>query len=120
MESKKIARLRRSLQTRKRAHLAKKVRLSVNRTNLHIYATVYSGDGSKVLATASTLDSEVKSKLSNGSTSDKSAAKVVGDMVAKRAINAGVHEVTFDRSGFAYHGRVKELAESAREAGLKF
>ncbi len=120
MESKKVARLRRALQTRKRALLAKKIRLVVNRTNLHIYASVLNSDGSRVLATASTLDSEVKSQLNGVSTSDKGAAKVVGSIIAKRALQHGIDTVTFDRSGFAYHGRVKELAEAAREAGLKF
>lgn len=120
METRKQARVRRAQQTRRRIELAQANRLTVYRSNSHIYAAVHSFDGAKVLASASTVDGAVKASLANGKTSDKEAAKAVGTEVAKRAIAAGVTDVAFDRAGFAYHGRVKELAEAAREAGLKF
>lgn len=119
METRKQARMRRAQQTRKRIALAKATRLTVYRSNSHIYASVHTFDGSKVIASASTVDSEVKGSI-GGNGANKAAAKAVGQLVAKRALAAGVEQVAFDRSGFAYHGRVKELAEAAREAGLKF
>jgi large subunit ribosomal protein L18 len=94
-------------------------RLSVHRTNTHIYATVYSADGAKALASASSLDAAVKSVLT-GNGSNKAAASVVGKIVAERAKAAGIEKVAFDRGGFRYHGRVQALAEAAREAGLQF
>ena len=120
METRKQARVRRAQQTRRRIELAQANRLTVYRSNSHIYAAVHSFDGAKVLASASTVDGAVKAALEDGKTSTKSAAKAVGAEVAKRALAAGVTDVAFDRAGFAYHGRVKELAEAAREAGLKF
>jgi large subunit ribosomal protein L18 len=91
-------------------------RLCVNRTPRHIYAQVIGADGDRVVASASTLEEELRS----GSTGNAEAAAVVGKLVAERAVAAGVKQVAFDRSGFKYHGRVKALADAAREAGLKF
>ncbi|AFJ03543.1 LSU ribosomal protein L18p (L5e) [Methylophaga frappieri] len=93
-------------------------RLTVHRTPRHIYAQVLAHDSSKVIAQASTLDPEVRKALS--ATGNKAAAEVVGKMVAERASKQGVTEVAFDRSGFSYHGRVKALADAARENGLQF
>ena len=90
----------------------------MNRTNLHIYASVISGDGSKVLASASTVEAEVRAQLGNGG--NKAAAELIGKRIAEKAKAAGIEKVAFDRSGFAYHGRVKALADAAREAGLQF
>jgi large subunit ribosomal protein L18 len=91
-------------------------RLCVNRTPRHIYAQVIGADGDRVVASASTLEEELRS----GSTGNAEAAAVVGKLVAERAVAAGVKQVAFDRSGFKYHGRIKALADAAREAGLKF
>ncbi|MDR0234509.1 MAG: 50S ribosomal protein L18 [Zoogloeaceae bacterium] len=118
MQDKKQARLRRAAKTRARIAEQKMVRLSVNRTNSHIYAQVISACGGKVLAAASTLEAEIKKDVANGA--NKAAASVVGKLIAERAKAAGVETVAFDRSGFQYHGRVKALAEAARENGLKF
>jgi large subunit ribosomal protein L18 len=96
-------------------------RLTVNRTNLHIYASLISDDGSKVLATASTVEADVRKELGgSGKGATVAAAQSVGKRIAEKAKAAGVEKVAFDRSGFAYHGRVKALAEAAREAGLQF
>ena len=118
MIDKKQARLRRARKTRAKIAELKSVRLSVHRTNSHIYAQVFSACGSKVLAAASSLEPEVRKDLPNGG--NTTAATVVGKLVAERAKKAGVEQVAFDRSGFQYHGRIKALAEAAREAGLKF
>jgi large subunit ribosomal protein L18 len=91
-------------------------RLCVNRTPRHIYAQIISGDGDSVVASASTLEKDLRS----GSTGNIDAASVVGKLVAERAVAAGVTSVAFDRNGFKYHGRVKALADAAREAGLEF
>ena len=121
MLSKKQQRLRRSRQTRIRIATQGVARLTVNRTNLHIYASVISGDGGKVLATASTAEAEVRAALGgSGKGGNTAAAQVIGKRLAEKARAAGVEKVAFDRSGFAYHGRVKALAEAAREAGLQF
>lgn len=121
MLSKKQQRLRRARQTRVRIATQGAVRLTVNRTNLHIYASVISGDGGKVLATASTAEAEVRSALgASGKGGNVAAAQLVGRRVAEKARAAGVEKVAFDRAGFAYHGRVKALADAAREAGLQF
>lgn len=120
METKREARVRRAKQTRKRIALARATRLCVYRTNSHIYAAVHSADGGQVLAAASTADKELRAQLAGKSGSNKEAAALVGAAIAKRALAAGVSAVAFDRSGFAYHGRVKVLADAAREAGLKF
>ena len=119
--SKKEQRLRRARQTRARIALQGAVRLTVYRTNLHIYASVISGDGSKVLATASTAEKEVREQIgAAGKGGNAAAASVVGKRIAEKAKAAGIDKVAFDRAGFAYHGRVKALAEAAREAGLQF
>jgi large subunit ribosomal protein L18 len=119
MLTKKAQRLRRSRQTRARIALQGAVRLTVFRSNQHIFASVISADGGKVLASASTAEKEVRDSL-GGKGSNVAAAQVVGKRIAEKAKAAGVERVAFDRSGFAYHGRVKALAEAAREAGLQF
>lgn len=116
--NKKLARLRRARKTRAKIAELKVVRLCVHRTNCHIYAQVYSGCGTKVLAVASTVEAEVRKQISNGGNVE--AAKLIGKLIAERAKAQGVAEVAFDRSGFKYHGRVKALADAARESGLKF
>jgi large subunit ribosomal protein L18 len=118
MINKNEIRLRRARKTRSKIAELKSVRLSVHRSNSHIYAQIISSTGSKVLASASTLEFKVRTEVTNGS--NVSAAKFIGKLIAERAINAGVDSVSFDRSGFRYHGRVKALAEAAREEGLKF
>ena len=121
MLTKKQQRLRRARQTRIRIATQGAVRLTVNRTNLHIYASVISGDGVKVIATASTAEADVKKTLgATGKGGNTAAASLIGKRIAEKAKAAGVEKVAFDRSGFAYHGRVKALAEAAREAGLQF
>lgn len=116
--TKKEQRLRRSRQTRIRIATQGVARLTVNRTNLHIYATVISGDGATVVATASSLEAEVRQTTPNGA--NTAAASAIGKRIAEKAKAAGIEKVAFDRAGFAYHGRVKALAEAAREAGLQF
>lgn len=118
MIDKKTSRQRRARKTRLKIAELKALRLSIHRTNCHIYAQVFTSAGERVLAAASTLEPGVRKDLANGGTVE--AATVVGKLIAQRAIEAGVTTVTFDRSGFQYHGRVKALAEAAREAGLKF
>ena len=121
MLTKKEQRLRRSRQTRIRIAQQGVARLSVNRTNLHIYASVVSEDGSKVLASASTAEAEVRAQIgAAGKGGNVAAATLIGKRIAEKAKAAGVEKVAFDRAGFAYHGRVKALAEAAREAGLQF
>ena len=121
MLTKKEQRLRRARQTRIRIAQQGAVRLSVNRTNLHIYANVISSDGSQVLVSASTVEAEVRAQLGGaGKGGNAAAAALVGKRIAEKAKAAGIEKVAFDRSGFAYHGRVKALAEAAREAGLQF
>jgi len=121
MLTKKEQRLRRARQTRIRIATQRVARLTVNRTNLHIYASVISGDGAKVLASASTAESEVRTALGGpGKGGNVAAAQVVGKRLAEKAKAVGVEKVAFDRAGFAYHGRVKALADAAREAGLQF
>ncbi len=95
-----------------------RLRLSIYRSGKHMYAQIIDDKAGKTLVAASTVEKEVLGKLKTGA--DKAAAKVVGKTVAERAIKAGIKEVVFDRGGFVYHGRVKELAEAAREAGLSF
>jgi len=118
---KKESRLRRGRQTRIKIAQLKVNRLSVHRTNLHIYANLISPDA-KVLVSASTVEAEVRTELAgkSGKGGNAAAAALVGKRVAEKAIAAGITEVAFDRSGFRYHGRVKALADAAREAGLKF
>ncbi|GAA3972400.1 MULTISPECIES: 50S ribosomal protein L18 [Allohahella] len=116
MIDKKTSRLRRAKKTRFKIRELKVERLSVNRTPRHIYAQVLTSDGSRVLVSASTLDKELRS----GSTGNIDAATKVGALIAERAKSAGITKVAFDRSGFRYHGRVKALADAARENGLEF
>ena len=118
MIDKNQARLRRARKTRLKIAELKSLRLSVHRTNLHIYAQVFSSCGSKVLVAASSLEPGVRKDLANGG--NVGAAAVIGKLIAERAKKAGIEQVAFDRGGFQYHGRVKALAEAAREAGLKF
>jgi large subunit ribosomal protein L18 len=123
--NKKDQRLRRARQTRVRiaTNIASNgaARLAVHRTNLHIYASILSADGGKVLASASTAEKAVRSELgSAGKGGNTAAATLIGKRIAEKARAAGIEKVAFDRSGFAYHGRVKALAEAAREAGLQF
>jgi large subunit ribosomal protein L18 len=115
---KKASRIRRAAKTRIRITRQSATRLIVHRTNLHIYAQVVDASGGKVLAAASTLEKDVRATHPNGA--KKEAAAEVGKRIAQKAQAAGVTEVAFDRAGFSYHGRVKALAEAAREGGLKF
>jgi len=116
MSAKKEARLRRARKVRMKIRELGAHRLSVHRTPRHMYAQILSADGSKVVAAASTLDKELR----QGATGNVDAARKVGEMIAARAKEAGIEEVAFDRSGYRYHGRVKALADGAREAGLQF
>jgi large subunit ribosomal protein L18 len=115
---KKISRLRRAARARAKLRELEVYRLTVHRTPRHIYAQVLTHDSTKVIASASTLDPEVKKDLKNSGNID--AATAVGKAIAERAAKEGVTEVAFDRSGFRYHGRVKALADAARENGLQF
>jgi len=115
---KKKSRLRRAAKTRAKLKELEVYRLSVHRTSRHIYAQVLAHDSSKVIASASTLDAEVKKDLAV--TGNIAAAEAVGKAVALRAVKEGIEKVSFDRSGFSFHGRVKALADSARENGLQF
>jgi large subunit ribosomal protein L18 len=118
MSNKNEARQRRARKTRAKIADQKSVRLAIHRTNLHIYAQVISADGGKVLASASTAEADVRKEVSNGG--NAAAAAVVGKRIAEKAKVAGVTAVAFDRSGNKYHGRIKALADAAREHGLKF
>jgi large subunit ribosomal protein L18 len=116
MIDKKVSRQRRAKRARMKIREQGVTRLCVNRTPRHIYAQIITGDGDNVVASASTLEKDLRS----GSTGNVDAASVVGKLVAERAVAAGVTSVAFDRNGFKYHGRVKALADAAREAGLEF
>ncbi|MBR9911331.1 MAG: 50S ribosomal protein L18 [Gammaproteobacteria bacterium] len=116
MNAKKQSRLRRARRARAKISELGATRLCVNRTPRHIYAQIIAADGGKVLASASTLDKELR----DGKTGNKDAAQAVGKLIAERAKAAGVSSVAFDRSGYKYHGRVQALADAAREAGLEF
>jgi large subunit ribosomal protein L18 len=118
MIKKKAARLRRSKQTRARIAEQTAVRLMVHRSNLHIYAQVIDATGSRVIVSASSLDKELRGQVGNGG--NVKAAALVGKRIAEKARAKGVEAVAFDRAGYKYHGRVKALAEAAREAGLQF
>lgn len=121
MLNKKTQRLRRARRTRIRIAKLGMPRLAVHRTNTHIYASVISDDGTKVLATASTAEAEMRKELgAAGKGGNIAAAELIGKRIAERAKSAGVDKVAFDRSGYAFHGRVKALADAAREAGLQF
>jgi large subunit ribosomal protein L18 len=115
---KKQSRMKRALKLRSKIKKLSATRLSIHKTSQHIYAQVISEDGGTTLASASTTQPEIKASLKN--TGNIKAAAEVGKFIAQKAIAAGVTEVAFDRSGFKYHGRVKALADAAREAGLKF
>ena len=118
MLDKNQSRLRRARQTRLRIRDIGALRLTVYRTNSHIYAQIITAGGEKVLATASTVEKEVRAQLKNGG--NRKAAEVVGARIAQKAKQAGIEAVAFDRAGYRYHGRVKALAEAARAGGLKF
>ena len=118
MSIKNNARLRRAKSTRAHIRVLGVPRLSVLRTGQHLYAQLFSADGAKVIAAANTLQAEVKEGLKNGKNSD--AAARVGQFIAERAKAAGIEKVAFDRSGYRYHGRIKALADAAREGGLQF
>lgn len=118
-QSKNVSREKRHLRVRKKiSGTAERPRLNVYRSEMNIYAQVIDDLAGVTLVAASTLDKEIKEKLSVGS--NKEAAKAVGELIAKRAIDKGIKTVVFDRGGYIYHGRVKELAEAARSAGLDF
>jgi large subunit ribosomal protein L18 len=116
MNDKKVSRQRRAKRSRMKIREQGVTRLCINRTPRHIYAQIIAAEGDKVLATASTLEKDLR----EGSTGNIDAASAVGKLVGERAVAAGVSSVAFDRSGFKYHGRVKALADAAREAGLEF
>lgn len=116
MSDKKQTRLRRARRARAKIRELGATRLTIHRSPRHIYAQLISGDGARVLASASTLDKDLR----NGKTGNAEAAKAVGALIAERAKSAGITQVAFDRSGFKYHGRVKALADAAREGGLEF
>src|SRR5262245_7028876 len=118
MKTKKVQRLRRAAKTRIRIRELAVARLTVHRSSQHIYAQVIDSTGGKVVAASSTVEESVKKDLK--STGNIEAAKLVGRSIAEKAKAAGVTKVAFDRSGFQYHGRVKALADAAREAGLEF
>ena len=115
---KKTARLRRAKSTRSHIRVLGVPRLSVLRTGQHLYAQIFTADGSKVLAAASTVQTDVRDGLKNGKNAD--AAAKVGRTIAEKAKAAGIEKVAFDRSGYRYHGRIKALADAAREDGLQF
>lgn len=118
---KKVSRLRRAVPTRRKIAQLGVHRLSVFRSNLHIYANIISPEGDRVVVSASTLEASVRAQLAGaGAGGNAAAAALIGKLVAEKAKAAGIEVVAFDRSGFRYHGRVKALAEAAREAGLKF
>ena len=118
MSDKNIARLRRARQTRLKIREVGAVRLTVHRSNGHIYAQLTSAGGDKVLASASTLEKEVRTQLKSGG--NAKAAELIGQRIAQKAKEKGIETVAFDRAGYKYHGRVKALADAAREAGLQF
>ncbi|MGZ8258611.1 MAG: 50S ribosomal protein L18 [Methylotenera sp.] len=111
-------RLRRARKTRAKIAELKVTRLSVHRTNTHIYAQIIAESGDKVIASASTVEADVRKNLKNGGNVE--AASVIGKLIAEKAIKAGITTVAFDRSGYKYHGRIKALADAARENGLSF
>ncbi|HUO43356.1 MAG TPA: 50S ribosomal protein L18 [Burkholderiales bacterium] len=118
MKDKNQARLRRARQTRARIAQQSVTRLTVHRSNSHIYAQVIDAGGARVLASASTLDPEIRNSLKYGG--NVKAAAAIGKRIAEKAKKLGIETVAFDRAGYKYHGRVRALAEAAREHGLKF
>ena len=111
-------RLRRARKTRAKIAELKVTRLSVHRTNTHIYAQIIAETGDKVLASASTVEAGVRKTIKNGGNVEAAAA--IGKLIAEKALIAGITTVAFDRSGYKYHGRIKALADAAREHGLSF
>jgi large subunit ribosomal protein L18 len=118
MSDKNLSRLRRARQTRLKIREVGAVRLTVHRTNAHIYAQLTSPAGDKVIAAASTLEKDLRSQVKHGG--NRKAAELVGQRIAQKAKQAGIEQVAFDRAGYRYHGRVKALADAARAGGLKF
>ena len=118
MSQKNLSRLRRARQTRLKIREVGAVRLTVHRTNAHIYAQLTSPAGDKVLAAASTLDQDLRGQVKSGG--NRKAAELVGSRIAAKAREKGIEQVAFDRAGYRYHGRVKALADAARAGGLKF
>jgi large subunit ribosomal protein L18 len=118
MKDKTLARQRRARQTRLKIREIGAVRLTVHRTNGHIYAQITSSSGDRVLASASSLEKDVRAQLKNGG--NRKAAEMIGSRIAAKAKEKGIESVAFDRAGYRYHGRVKALAEAARAGGLKF
>jgi large subunit ribosomal protein L18 len=118
MSEKNLARLRRARQTRLKIREVRAVRLTVHRTNAHIYAQITTPEGDKVLAAASSAEKELRGQLKHGA--NRKAAEVVGSRIAAKAKEKGIERVAFDRAGYRYHGRIKALAEAARAGGLKF
>lgn len=116
--NKRLSRARRAKRTRLKIRDLEVTRLTVHKTPMHMYAQVTTPDGAKTIISASTLDKELKKSLKV--TGNVDAAKEVGKLIAKKALKAGITEVAFDRSGYAYHGRIKALADAARETGLQF
>jgi large subunit ribosomal protein L18 len=118
MSAKNESRLRRARQTRHKIREVGAVRLTVHRTNTHIYAQITSASGDKVLATASSVEKEVRAQLKHGA--NRKAAELIGQRIAAKAKEKGIDKVAFDRAGYRYHGRIKALADAARAGGLKF
>jgi len=118
MNAKNIARVRRARQTRIRIRENAAARLTVHRSNEHIYAQITTPTGDKVLASASSVEKEIRGQLKSGG--NRKAAELVGQRIAAKAKEKGIGQVAFDRAGYKYHGRVKALAEAARSGGLKF
>jgi len=118
MDAKNIARIRRARQTRIRIRENGAMRLTVHRSNEHIYAQITSPTGDKVVASASSLEKDLRGQLKSGGT--RKAAELVGQRIAAKAKEKGIEQVAFDRAGYKYHGRVKALADAARSGGLKF
>jgi large subunit ribosomal protein L18 len=118
MSAKNQSRLRRARQTRHKIREVGAVRLTVHRTNAHIYAQITSAAGDKVLVSASSTEKEVRGQLKHGA--NRKAAEMIGSRIAAKAKEKGIEKVAFDRAGYRYHGRVKALAEAARAGGLKF
>jgi large subunit ribosomal protein L18 len=118
MSEKNQARLRRARQTRLKIREVRAVRLTVHRTNAHIYAQITTPEGDKVLAAASSAEKELRGQLKHGA--NRKAAELVGQRIAAKAKEKGIESVAFDRAGYRYHGRIKALADAARAGGLKF
>ena len=118
MHEKELARLRRARQTRIRIREIGAARLTVHRSNEHIYAQITTPSGDKVLASASSLEKDLRGQLKHGG--GRKAAEMVGQRIAAKAKEKGIEKVAFDRAGYKYHGRIKALADAARSGGLKF